>query len=247
MFHKQIASNSRNKALAVVSDRKLPASVSNALKQLLLAYPAGPSVSDEDYAVRVAVFVGTAEEFHPSIAEKAAKRLITMNPRNPFPPTPQDYHDAMCQAYRNLEYKLYSFLTDDLDIIEPPDLPSDVAREMIRDMFTRGYVDYYRARKPIQGFEYMKEATFARWPVDILRELGVYDAIVEMRSTRRAYFTNLGNEELRLKWSEADSKYTEAIARKKRRISGTIAEWAEDFLAEINNVNGSGHRLTTQG
>lgn len=84
---------------AVVARDNLPAKVKSGISDLLIAFPAGMAQVAEDRVRFLKIYAEAVEGFEFAIVAYALKRLRFHNPRNPFPPTPQDVFE-LCKNTR---------------------------------------------------------------------------------------------------------------------------------------------------
>lgn len=83
---------------AVVEPAKpLTPAVQRGITDLTIAFQAGVQRSDSDRIRGLQLYAEAVSEFHPAIVEATMRWMLVHNPRNPFPPTTQDVHEA-CQA-----------------------------------------------------------------------------------------------------------------------------------------------------
>lgn len=83
---------------AVVEPAKpLTPAVQRGITDLTIAFQAGVQRSDSDRVRGLQLYAEAVSGFHPAIIEATLRWLLLNNPRNPFPPTTQDVHEA-CQA-----------------------------------------------------------------------------------------------------------------------------------------------------
>lgn len=65
------------------------------LRQLLLAFPTGRTPGPDDMKILLPVYVEAVEDFEIEPVRQTLKGLRLANPRNPFPPTPQDVYERL--------------------------------------------------------------------------------------------------------------------------------------------------------
>jgi hypothetical protein len=81
-----------DKQLATIETPKMARAAVDALRTLLLCFPAGPSVSDEDFFLRISGFVQVLAPFKIETVVQVANHMLRHNPNAPFPPTPPDLY-----------------------------------------------------------------------------------------------------------------------------------------------------------
>jgi hypothetical protein len=92
-----------NQAIAPVEHKAsitVPNPVRNALRELIICYQAGPSLSSEGQDIRAGAYIRYAAKFSPEIALYVTEKLMIDNPRNPWAPTVQDFYERCCAQER---------------------------------------------------------------------------------------------------------------------------------------------------
>lgn len=88
-------------AVATSKPVVIPARVASGIKDLLLAFPAGAATAPDDRVRQLQLYAEATALFEPLVAAHALKALRLANPRNPFPPTPQDVADRCVETRRS--------------------------------------------------------------------------------------------------------------------------------------------------
>lgn len=106
MFGKQLVPAGKSTALktqengpatVVVAGTPLPAALQEGIKDLIAAFQAGAGgVSDAERTRTLKIYRKALDGFPEAVAAYALNWLLMHNPRNPFPPSPQDVHE-MCR------------------------------------------------------------------------------------------------------------------------------------------------------
>jgi hypothetical protein len=90
-----------NAVPSVITANTLPHNVMRGIVDLLLSFPAGRPLSTDEHARVLQLYGEALFDTETVIAEYALQRLRRFNPRNPFPPTPQDLFQE-CNRIRRL-------------------------------------------------------------------------------------------------------------------------------------------------
>lgn len=94
-----IAMREAVESVAVVARHNLPANVQSGITDLLIGFTAGAAQAPQDRVRALQIYAEAVEGFEIAVVDYALKRLRFHNPRNPFPPTPQDVFE-LCKNTR---------------------------------------------------------------------------------------------------------------------------------------------------
>jgi hypothetical protein len=84
-------------AIAIIDSRvSLPKPIVTGVKDVLIAFPAGVVGAAEDKVRLLQIYAEAVDGSHEAVAAFALRHLKFHNPRNPFPPTPQDVRE-LCE------------------------------------------------------------------------------------------------------------------------------------------------------
>jgi hypothetical protein len=124
--------------------------IADALGDLLLAFTAGAGLTPQNRVRLFQLHLKAVEGHHPAVALAALDWLILNNPRNPFPPTPQDVAETCRRVKGTWFARLANYARTGvwetvpssaslaLPLGGPPDssgddclIPGDLARELL--------------------------------------------------------------------------------------------------------------------
>lgn len=170
-----------SKALASTSTDKQPVTASTVfagIGDVLIAFPAGPTRSDDDMDRLVEIYAEIVSEFDLAVVAHTLKQLLRHNPRNPFRPSPQDVYEA-CNAtisgWRKATREKYLEGRD-----RPTKVPSHLERAYLRQLLESALYDISRERDPRHYLATMRDDQFARIPTEAFPE-GGYEVVLAAR------------------------------------------------------------------
>jgi hypothetical protein len=180
MTSKAVVALRQGKAIAEPRPQ-LPKAVVAGLTDLTIAFPTARQQADGDRQRWLQLAATAVSSFDPRLVENVLRWLVLNNKRNPFPPTPQDLHEA-CRT-REGEWRVASLAKYELcsayprEVVVPADLEAAFVREWI-DVALR-----HRYRESLDRLLAMPDLTFSRIPADAFSD-GARDHIITLRNER---------------------------------------------------------------
>lgn len=180
----------------------LPKPIASGILDLVAAFPAGAVPAADEKARLMRVYAKATDEYPEAVAVFALEWLQFHNPRNPFPPTPQDVYEMCAEVSRTWRHRVIKqfFGPDTYEKFEwgengyqlarksalkwgPPPLspgcliPDQLVFEILREQTANKYQQDKLAE--------MDADRFARFPVEAFA-VGVRDKILAMRRKKAA-------------------------------------------------------------
>ena len=211
-----------------------PSPVERGIVDLLIAFHAGAQRSDDDRVRGLQLYAEACADVPASVASFALRRLRFKNPRNPFPPTPQDVFEACDTVFSRWRERVVQHYVegerweaasmmemlhhDIMPAGAPPKEPGCFVEWNLIISMLRNYLSTEGGQKRATK---MPLARFEALPLEAFDD-GARDAIIELR-----------REE-----AEADARAEELRRRRREYIDFVEAQTREwrDCAADIQEI-----------
>ena len=233
MLGKSIALVKKTAAPAIVSAASPPKIVAEGILNLL-AVPAGPAQSPDDRKRLLRLYGEAVDGFPVAVADYALQHLRFHNPRNPFPPTPQDVFEQCESTFKTWRKRVIHFFLLSDDQWGPDE--SDRVLAMMWGGKYRNAADY--GPQPLTPGSYLPDTVVVSILRDYIKDQGV-DKMDQLSEER---FDGIPQDAF------PPGKRDEAIAtrRHKAYLDSMDSDLRRHRQRVINGYRSTGQRLPSE-
>jgi hypothetical protein len=167
----------------ITSNAKLPAPVVDGIQRFLQGFETGKTPDSADFRYMVAAYVEVAKAHEPELVLAMARSMLFDNPRNPFRPTPQDVHERCLRIKKGWRQDIERWLTggQGSSPFEPGyDCSVEMVENIVVNLIKLRMLKWQDSSWSVD-WTLMREETFARWPVELMRKHSDYEKILRVR------------------------------------------------------------------